>query len=342
MYTRCFLSLLFATVLVVLTQYEFENARVHRLFLRNPNRNGKASTNTTSARREPSILLVTYVFSQQAMEKRTLHMFLESAKHSGVDILLMGDSHPPYELPTSLQFVQLSWDAFCDVVSERVFEGQPVDELRTAAPYKINDFKPLFGHLFPHYVASYDFWGHVDNDMLLGRVRNFLPPLNTVDVISAIDDHNTWGAFTLYRNTAYINTLFKQVDFGVSRIFNNPKPLCFDEWGSCGYRKRYGNSMSDILDNQQNTGLRIHRGLEGVVWDGVCKFRRNYHVPKQHCAECLFVNGTLYHNHSEALLCHYQHSKDRLEASLQDDILYQSLVETNEFRANYSYGFDSL
>jgi len=41
-------------------------------------------------------------------------------------------------------------------------------------PYKLNDFKPAYGFLFPEIFSQYDFWGHADIDMVYGNIRGIM------------------------------------------------------------------------------------------------------------------------------------------------------------------------
>jgi hypothetical protein len=47
------------------------------------------------------------------------------------------------------------------------------------------DLKPFFAYLFPQVGEGYDWWGHLDNDMLLGNVHHFVTPemLRNYDMI---------------------------------------------------------------------------------------------------------------------------------------------------------------
>lgn len=37
-------------------------------------------------------------------------------------------------------------------------------------PYKLCDFKPAYGFLFPEIIKRYDFWGHGDIDVVYGNI----------------------------------------------------------------------------------------------------------------------------------------------------------------------------
>jgi len=96
-------------------------------------------------------------------------------------------------------------------------------------PYKICDFRPAFGVIFREFLKSYDFWGHIDEDVILGRLKRFITPkvLEEYDVITLRHDYLV-GCFTLYRNIPKINRLYtKNRDY--KRVFSHPYNLGFDE-----------------------------------------------------------------------------------------------------------------
>lgn len=96
-------------------------------------------------------------------------------------------------------------------------------------PYKLCDFKPAYGFLFPEIVQGYDFWGQSDLDIIFGNIRDFLDEdfLAKFDFISIRHDY-TSGCFALYRNNNKMNTYFmKSMHF--QTVFSNPKHYCFDE-----------------------------------------------------------------------------------------------------------------
>ena len=67
--------------------------------------------------------------------------------------------------------------------------------------YKLCEYKPLYGLIFEDYLAGYDFWGHVDPDIVWGNIENFVTD-------SLLDEYNRLfrlGHFELYRNTDEIN-----------------------------------------------------------------------------------------------------------------------------------------
>ena len=41
-------------------------------------------------------------------------------------------------------------------------------------PYKLCDYKPMYGLIFEDYLCGYDFWGHVDPDIIWGDLGHFI------------------------------------------------------------------------------------------------------------------------------------------------------------------------
>jgi len=251
-----------------------------------------------SKRKQEKILMTSFLFGEQAAKKKYLRMFIESARYAGIDIAIVGDHRPPYELPPNVRHVAITWDELVDRVNNRVFDGKEPGDLRSAHPYKVNDLKPLFAHLFPEEVKGYDWWGHCDNDMILGNLTHFLTQdlLEKSDIITPIKDHPTWGPFTMYRNSKLINELFRLSERPLKDVIASKVPLAFDEWGHMAPEELgdfYKSSISGIVDvHAEKLGLRLMGGndMEGrlEIWDGFCK-------EKKRCAECIFHKGTIFY-----------------------------------------------
>ena len=64
-------------------------------------------------------------------------------------------------------------------------------------PYKLCDYKPIYGLIFQDWINGYDFWGYCDPDIIWGNLRNFL----TDDELNNYDRLGNRGPLCLYRNT---------------------------------------------------------------------------------------------------------------------------------------------
>lgn len=73
-------------------------------------------------------------------------------------------------------------------------------------PYKVCDYKPLIGEAFLDITEKYEFWGHMDLDLILGDIRMFL----TEDMLQSYDKLFEAGCFILYRNCDEMRNLYKR------------------------------------------------------------------------------------------------------------------------------------
>lgn len=79
-------------------------------------------------------------------------------------------------------------------------------ECELSHAYKLCDYKVLYGIAFSEIVASYDFWGHCDIDMIFGRLSHFI----TDEILEKYDRIFEVGHLSLYRNVNKINYLYKE------------------------------------------------------------------------------------------------------------------------------------
>lgn len=129
-------------------------------------------------------------------------------------------------------------------------------------PYKLCDFKPAFGFLFPEIIKGYDFWGHADIDIVYGSIRHFMTEdiLNDYDVISSRHDYIT-GSFCLFRNIEQTNTLFmKSKDY--EKVFSSSANFCFDECNYLFQELQNGGSIFDYPDNIQSMTYVVLKASE--------------------------------------------------------------------------------
>jgi hypothetical protein len=101
--------------------------------------------------------------------------------------------------------------------------------------YKLNDFKPAYGFLFPELFQGYDCNVQSDLDIIYGNIRGFLTEemFNSYNYLSMRHDITT-GHFSLYRNNEKMNTFFmKNKDY--KSVLSNYDSCYFDECGKLGY-----------------------------------------------------------------------------------------------------------
>jgi len=94
-------------------------------------------------------------------------------------------------------------------------------------PYKLCDYKPVYGLLFQSYLSEYDYWGHCDFDMFFGDLMYFFKEYH----LDEYDRFNALGHLSLYRNTDEVNHRY-QCDGGhydYKTVFTTDHSCQFDE-----------------------------------------------------------------------------------------------------------------
>ena len=99
-------------------------------------------------------------------------------------------------------------------------------------PYKVCDYRPLFGKAFSDILQTYEFWGHCDIDLILGDIRKFI----TDEILEKYDKILDAGCFVLYRNCETMNNLYeKSMDkenmaYPYKKAFRTQYACYFDEY----------------------------------------------------------------------------------------------------------------
>ena len=105
-------------------------------------------------------------------------------------------------------------------------------EITLNAPYKLCDYKPIFGEAFKEITQNYDFWGYCDcNDMLLGGVRDYL----TDEILEKYDRFLTLGHLSIYKNNEKLNEIYRFDENGYpalnyTDVYKTDDSMYFDEY----------------------------------------------------------------------------------------------------------------
>ena len=121
----------------------------------------------------------------------------------------------------NINFIHMSFDDMKQIIKEKI--GTNISK-----PYKLCDYKPLYGILFEEYINKYDFWGYCDIDVIFGDVEKFI----TDKILDKYDKILELGHFSLYRNIKEINYMYLNLDkYGLSshQILESNRIYVFDE-----------------------------------------------------------------------------------------------------------------
>lgn len=151
---------------------------------------------------------------------------------------------------------------------------------------KVWDYRCALGLLYEEEIKGFDYWGHMDFDVVFGDVDHFLPDseLNKLAVYSGHHEY-VCGCFSLYANHSEINNLFKRSP-NWKDIMQSPTPT---GWVETEY--------SRLLEKSGLTYAYEFR--QGNPWDREPKLRKD--------------NNRLYqwidNSYQEIMFFHFRHSK---------------------------------
>lgn len=141
--------------------------------------------------------------------------------NTNYDILFISDAKLSGYGKNNFKYVNISFEELKQYIQEK-FDFKICLE----NPYKLCDYKPLFGDIFNEYIRGYDYWGYCDIDTIFGNIDKFIGKyLGKYDIIGL------FGHFTLYRNCAYINSLYKQKGsiWPYKEVITHKEAYAFDE-----------------------------------------------------------------------------------------------------------------
>jgi hypothetical protein len=182
------------------------------------------------------------------------------AANPNIDWFLVTDNNENYSYPNNVKFISMRFD---DLI--RKIDTLYDFDIQIKSAYKLTDFKPAYGEIFYELTRTYNYWGHCDVDLIFGNIEKLLKE----KLLLGYDKILTRGHFSLYRNTTYINNLYKKNDTYV-KIFSDPSYFSFDEWSLGGINSIFSESGAKIYDEI----------LFSDVYDGAFLF-----YPRQHMVE---------------------------------------------------------
>lgn len=203
-------------------------------------------------------------------------LFLASCKYQQLlDVYLITDiDSEKVNKPSNVEFVYLPLTELVQRMNSKLGLQRDV-----VAPRKICDFKPAYGLLFNELTVNYDFWAYGDIDLVFGDLSRYLKPeiLNSHDILTFREE---WihGPFTIFRNTDYTKTLFREsTDW--FKVFSTDEIYCFDE---CGKKHGLLRKGVDPLDIQVPFTTNDVHDMTQVVrkqeQDGKIRVYRRYYA----------------------------------------------------------------
>ena len=126
---------------------------------------------------------------------------------------------------SNIHVICVSFNKFVDTLQKQ-FDFPIV----CSSPYKLCDYKPVYGLAFSDMLRKYDWWGYCDIDLLLGDIRKFF----NEQCLQSYDRCCLLGHLCLYRNSDKMNRLlFVREDSDVAvnyeKVYQTEESMYFDE-----------------------------------------------------------------------------------------------------------------
>lgn len=158
-------------------------------------------------------------------------VFLNSIKDiKSADFLIFTDDRDSYSYPQNTKVI---YTTFNEVKNS--FKKKVGFNIHLENPYKLCDYRPLYGEVFQKHIFTYGYWGYCDLDMIFGDLDHFLQTNNFFE--EEYDRFSRAGHLTIYKNNERINSLYKtkikdyNSYFGFDLARKTSFPTHFDEVG---------------------------------------------------------------------------------------------------------------
>lgn len=142
--------------------------------------------------------------------------------NSTIDFLLVTDIKN-IEVPNNVHVMNMSLKELKKLAEEKLKM-----QISLEKPYKICDYKPVYGVILEEYLKEYDYWGHCDFDLIWGDIRSFIEKYE----IEKYDKFLPLGHLALYKNTEKCNNYYKLSGSkcgDYKNVFQNDNNFAFDE-----------------------------------------------------------------------------------------------------------------
>lgn len=235
------------------------------------------------------------------------NMWLHSAMYNAsVDFLIFTDNK--LNSTGNIKVYNMTFEEFASIIQE-AFDFPIV----LNRPYKLCEYKPVYGYALQKYIKGYDYWGFGDMDLVYGDIRAFI----TDEILDKYKMFLGWGHFTLFKNDDETNRYFMEKVEGYQYFkdaFTTEVITFFDEYDHKGCSDKWRDNRKEDcwlefpFDNASKPKQSYHfnsltRGWSQVIFEHEGK--KLYMVKVE--------NGQLVRK--ESLYAHFQHRnfmKDRV------------------------------
>lgn len=125
-------------------------------------------------------------------------LWLKSAScNDKIDFLIFTDDKiSEYSVPKNVKVIDITFEEIKYRISNYLDFKFILNQ-----PYKLCDYRPIYGLIFQDYLKNYQFWGYCDLDVIWGNLDNYI----TDELLDNYDRLYRRGHLCIYRNVDKIN-----------------------------------------------------------------------------------------------------------------------------------------
>lgn len=221
-------------------------------------------------------------------------LFLKSCEYNReFEWLIITDNKAEYDYPINVRKVNMS---FSDV--NYLINKQCNLDIVMKNPYKLCDFKPLYGKIFAEYLNEFSHFGHCDIDVIMGKLASFV----TDDLLDKYDRLFDYGHMSIYKKKT------------MSEAYKLP-------YSGLDYRK--------VLSSDYHFGFDEFRGMNVICQENDIKWYRKNICADINRNEYLFYLNDKVDGSDKVFLFDkghiYCYARENDEASLKTEYAYVHL-----------------
>lgn len=171
-----------------------------------------------------------------------LPIFLQGARHNPdvrfTLITNLDEHHPSWHTmlgnvtkPSNVILAPYTFDMIVEEIQKRNNLGLGMEKLEIKSPYKLIDFKPMFGVLFHKELVGFSHWGWFDLDIYVGNIRATYECGYANEDFVSYDQVRVHGPLMILRNTELVNNFYMNMLSYPNTVtsFQLHKAILFDE-----------------------------------------------------------------------------------------------------------------
>lgn len=259
--------------------------------------------------------------------------FKSCEKNRDIDFLFVTDLIDATKAAENIHVLNISFNELFDKI-QSIFDFK----ISLDRPYKLCDYKPLYGEIFKEELQDSEYWGYCDTDIIFGDIGKFLREINYKNYDRLYDR----GHFSLYRNTKEICQLYQKCP-EYKKVFSTEEICIFDESPYRGINKACKDYNLRFYENRNEIFDCIIKKFNfcNVNWDKASIFIFHYK------GKSLYAIDNKSKESKEIMYAHFQKRKMRFMTEEIDDMyicnntfLNEELFnqEKNKYKKNFFYG----